>query len=68
MRLIRLALGQRLKTARQRRRLTLVQAELDTKIRMSYIQAMEEEKFALLPNGPSAETCCVAMLATLDSM
>ncbi len=51
----RLALGQRLKTARQRRRLTLVQAELDTKIRMSYVQAMEEEKFALLPNGPSAE-------------
>ena len=50
-----LPLGQRLKTARQRRRLTLVQAELDTKIRMSYIQAMEEEKFALLPNGPGAE-------------
>lgn len=50
-----LPLGQRLKTARQRRRLTLVQAELDTKIRMSYIQAMEEEKFALLPSGPGAE-------------
>jgi DNA-binding response OmpR family regulator len=50
-----LPLGQRLKTARQRRRITLVQAELDTKLRMSYIQAMEEEKFSLLPTGPASE-------------
>jgi CheY-like chemotaxis protein len=46
-----LPLGARLRAARQRRRITLVQAELDTKIRMSYIQAMEEEKFSLLPHG-----------------
>jgi cytoskeletal protein RodZ len=32
-----------------------VQAELDTKIRMSYIQAMEEEKFSLLPHGAMTE-------------
>ncbi len=49
------ALGQRLRAARQRRQITLVQAELDTKLRMYYIQAMEEEKFALLPAGPASE-------------
>ncbi|MGQ9549461.1 MAG: response regulator [Roseiflexus sp.] len=48
-------LGARLRAARQRRRITLVQAELDTKIRMSYIQAMEEEKFSLLPHGAMTE-------------
>lgn len=52
----RLPLGARFRAARQRRRITLVQAELDTKIRMSYIQAMEEEKFSLLPHGPMTET------------
>ncbi|MCS7288689.1 MAG: response regulator [Roseiflexus sp.] len=52
----RLPLGVRLRAARQRRRITLVQAELDTRIRMSYIQAMEEEKFSLLPHGPMTET------------
>ncbi|MFQ3631173.1 response regulator [Roseiflexus sp.] len=50
-----LPLGTRLRAARQRRRITLVQAELDTKIRMSYIQAMEEEKFSLLPHGAMTE-------------
>lgn len=50
-----LPLGARLRAARQRRRITLVQAELDTKIRMSYIQAMEEEKFSLLPHGAMTE-------------
>jgi DNA-binding response OmpR family regulator len=53
--LAQLPLGMRLRTARQRRRITLVQAELESKIRMHYIQAMEEEKFALLPRGPFAE-------------
>ena len=48
-------LGQRLRTARQRRRITLVQAELESKLRMHYIQAIEEEKFSLLPRGPFAE-------------
>jgi cytoskeletal protein RodZ len=52
----RLPLGARLKAARQRRRITLVQAELDTRLRMYYIQAMEEEKFALLPRGSMTET------------
>lgn len=58
--LAQLPLGNRLKAARQRRRITLVQAELDTRLRMYYIQAMEEEKFALLPRGPITE----AMLRT----
>lgn len=49
-----LPIGQRLKTVRQRRRITLVQAELDTKLRMYYIQAMEDEKFSLLPSGPAS--------------
>src|SRR5262249_7438633 len=44
----RLPLGQRLRAARQHKRITLVQAELESKVRMHYIQAMEEEKFALL--------------------
>lgn len=52
-----LPLGQRLHAARQRKRITLVQAELETHppVRMHYIQAMEEEKFSLLPRGPVAE-------------
>jgi DNA-binding response OmpR family regulator len=52
-----LPLGQRLHAARQRKRLTLVQAELETRpsVPMHYIQAMEEEKFSLLPRGPVAE-------------
>jgi DNA-binding response OmpR family regulator/transcriptional regulator with XRE-family HTH domain len=50
-----LQLGQRLRAARQRKRITLVQAELESKVRMHYIQAMEEEKFSLLPRGPITE-------------
>jgi cytoskeletal protein RodZ len=46
-----LPLGQQLRAARQRKRITLVQAELESKVRMHYIQAMEEEKFSLLPRG-----------------
>jgi DNA-binding response OmpR family regulator len=53
--LSQLSIGTQLKTARQRRRITLVQAELDTRLRMYYIQAMEEEKFSLLPSGPASE-------------
>lgn len=53
--LAQLPLGQRLRAARQRKRITLVQAELESKLRMYYIQAMEEEKFSLLPRGPAAE-------------
>jgi CheY-like chemotaxis protein/transcriptional regulator with XRE-family HTH domain len=57
----RLSLGQQLRAARQRRRVTLVQAELDTRIRMMYIQALEEEMYARLPRGAPTE----AMLRTL---
>lgn len=49
-----LSLGQRLNAERMRRRITLVQAESELHIRMWYLQAMEEEKFTLLPRGPLA--------------
>jgi CheY-like chemotaxis protein len=47
-----MSLGQRLNMERLRRRITLVQAESELHIRMWYLQAMEEEKFTLLPRGP----------------
>ena len=51
-----LALGARLHSARQRRRLSLVQVNLETRIPVPYLQAIEEEKFSLLPRGqPSAQ-------------
>ncbi len=46
--------GRRLSLARRRKGITLVQAENDLHIRMWYLQAMEEEKFSLLPRGPMA--------------
>jgi len=46
-----MSLGQRLHAARRHRRITLVQAESDLKIRMWYLQGMEEEKFSLLPHS-----------------
>lgn len=49
-----LPLGPRLRAVRQRRKLTLVQVNLETKIPIWYLQAMEEEKFSLLPRGPAA--------------
>jgi CheY-like chemotaxis protein len=49
------SLCEMLRTERQRRRLTLVQAENELHIRMWYLQAMEEGKFTLLPRGPMAE-------------
>lgn len=48
------SLGRRLWAERQRRRITLVQAENDLHIRMWYLQAMEEEHFTLLPRGQFA--------------
>lgn len=48
-------LGGRLRAARQRKGISLVQAEHETRMRMYYIQAIEEEKFSLLPRGPLAE-------------
>lgn len=46
--------GTRMRAERQRRHLTLVQVENDLRIRMSYLQAIEDEKFTLLPRGPAA--------------
>jgi DNA-binding response OmpR family regulator len=47
-------LGARLRAERLRRQFTLVQVENELKIRMSYLQALEDEKFTLLPRGPVA--------------
>ncbi|NTV63146.1 MAG: response regulator [Oscillochloris sp.] len=47
-------LGRRLRNERVRRHLTLVQVENELKIRMSYLQAIEDEKYTLLPRGPVA--------------
>lgn len=46
--------GPRLRAERLRRHLTLVQVENDLRIRMSYLQAIEDEKYTLLPRGPAA--------------
>ena len=42
-------IGATLREARVRKRLTLQQAEEDTKIRVKYLQAMENEEFDVLP-------------------
>ncbi|MFV9504581.1 MAG: response regulator [Oscillochloridaceae bacterium umkhey_bin13] len=47
-------IGARMRAERLRRHLTLVQLENELKIRLSYLQAMEDEKFTLLPRGPAA--------------
>jgi CheY-like chemotaxis protein len=49
-----LPLGARLHAVRQRRRLSLVQINLETRIPVPYLQAIEEEKFRLLPRGEAA--------------
>jgi CheY-like chemotaxis protein len=46
--------GKRLRAERLRRHLTLVQVENDLRTRMSYLQAIEDDKFTLLPRGPAA--------------
>ena len=43
-------IGTTLREARVRRRLTLQQAEEDTKIRVKYLQAMENEDFDIMPS------------------
>ena len=42
-------IGTTLREARVRRKLTLQQVEEDTKIRVKYIQAMENEDFDVMP-------------------
>lgn len=47
-------LGRQMYLARRRKQMTLVQAENELSIGMAYLQAMEDEKFSLLPQGPLA--------------
>ena len=42
-------IGNTLREARVRRNLTLQQVEEDTKIRVKYVQAMENEDFDIMP-------------------
>jgi CheY-like chemotaxis protein len=46
--------GERLRAERMRRHTSLVQLENELKIRMTYLQAIEDEKLTLLPRGPAA--------------
>lgn len=48
-------LGARLRTSRNRRSIPLTQAELNTGVRLTYLQAMEEDRFSHLPRGAMAE-------------
>jgi len=48
-------LGSRLRLSRNRRSIPLTQAELNTGVRLTYLQAMEEDRFSHLPRGAMAE-------------
>jgi CheY-like chemotaxis protein len=48
-------LGARLRALRNRRSIPLTQAELNTGVRLTYLQAMEEDRFSHLPRGAMAE-------------
>jgi cytoskeleton protein RodZ len=56
-------MGSTLREARVRRNLTLQQAEEDTKIRVKYLQAMENEDFDLMP-GPTYAKAFLRTYAT----
>ena len=43
-------LGEKLKRARKRKSVDLIEAELETKVRAKYLEALENEDFDLLPN------------------
>ncbi|MFA5157663.1 MAG: helix-turn-helix domain-containing protein [Patescibacteria group bacterium] len=43
-------LGEKLKRARKRKGIDLIEAELQTKVRAKYLEALENEDFDLLPN------------------
>ena len=47
------SVGAQLRAERLRRHLTLVHVENELKIRMYYLQAIEDGKFSLLPRGPN---------------
>jgi CheY-like chemotaxis protein/transcriptional regulator with XRE-family HTH domain len=49
------SIGQRLRNERMRRHLTLVQIENETRVRISYLQAIEDDKFTLIPRGPASQ-------------
>jgi CheY-like chemotaxis protein len=48
-------LGSRMRASRNRRSIPLTQAELNTGVRLTYLQAMEEDRFSHLPRGSMAE-------------
>lgn len=48
-------LGSRMRASRNRRSIPLTQAELNTGVRLTYLQAMEEDRFSHLPRGAMAE-------------
>lgn len=48
-------IGQHLRNERLRRQLTLVQIENEIRVRISYLQAMEDDKFTLIPRGPASQ-------------
>ena len=43
--------GERLRAARLRRKISLIEAEQATRIRARYLQALEEDEYAALPSG-----------------
>lgn len=43
--------GERLRAARTRRRISLIEAERATRIRARYLQALEDDEYAALPSG-----------------
>jgi cytoskeleton protein RodZ len=51
-------IGTTLREARVRRKLTLQQVEEDTKIRVKYLQAMENEDFDLMPGPRTSRASC----------
>ncbi|MFZ9856715.1 MAG: helix-turn-helix domain-containing protein [Roseiflexaceae bacterium] len=48
-------LGAKFRASRNRRSIPLTQAELNTGVRLTYLQAMEEDRFSHLPRGTMAE-------------
>jgi CheY-like chemotaxis protein len=48
-------LGAQMRASRNRRSIPLTQAELNTGVRLTYLQAMEEDRFSHLPRGAMAE-------------